>query len=102
MRHNQRGSAGLLVSVLVILFILSIIAFVWQRGFMPHVGAGEMAWWQGLVQGFFAVPNFIVNLFDSDKTLDIYQSGAGGWYQFWYLVGIGALFGSGGSSSRRN
>ena len=101
MRHNERGSVGIFVGLSIALIVLLVIGFFWQRGFMPHVGAGEMAWWQGFAQGVYAVPNFIVNLFDPDKTLEIYQSGAGGWYQFWWLVGAGALLGGGSSASRR-
>lgn len=48
----------------------------------------------GLLQGYFAVFNFIVNLFVSDKSLEIFQPGAGDWYTFWYLVGIGGISGS--------
>lgn len=95
--RSIRASVGVGCLVIIALIVLGIVGFFWQRGFMPHIGVGEMAWWQGLIQGFYALPNFIVNFFVADKTLDIYQSGAGGWYQLFYLIGIGSFFGSASS-----
>jgi hypothetical protein len=103
MRKSNTRSAIAIVAVIaiyVLLIGLAVVGFIWQRGFMPHVGAGSMEWWQGFVQGAYVLPNFIVNLFHPDKTLDIYQSGAGGWYQFWFLFASGAMIGGSATASK--
>ena len=102
-KSNTRAIVAIIaiIAIVAALIGLAVVGFFWQRGFMPHVGAGSMEWWQGLMHGIYVVPNFIINLFTADKTLDIYQSGAGGWYQFWFLVGSGAMFGGASSAGKR-
>lgn len=89
---------------MVVLFagiVLYIALFFWQRGFLPQEGVIQhMSWWKGFFHGFYAGLNFLFNLFSGDKSLDIYQTGAGAWYQFWFLFGLGTL-GSGASRASR-
>lgn len=50
-------------------------------------------WYEGWLNGILAVPSFIASLFSDEY--GIYRANnTGVWYNFWYLVGAGTLFGS--------
>jgi hypothetical protein len=56
--------------------------------------------WMGLWHGVIAPVTFIISLFN--KTISVYEvHNNGGWYNFGFLLGIGALTGGGGSGAAR-
>ena len=60
----------------------------------------QVGFFHGLWHGMIAPFSFFVSLFDKDVAIyAVYNSG--GWYDFGFMIGIGALFGGGGSSSNR-
>jgi hypothetical protein len=63
--------------------------------------SGDLAgFWLGLWHGMIAVITFIISLFNDHVTVyEVHNNG--GWYNFGFLIGIGAIFGGGGSSTRR-
>ena len=99
---GNRSNSPLVGAVIDIIELAVLIAgFIWQRHFMPLVGAGDMEWWQGLLHGSYVLPNFIGNFFSANESVEIFQSGAGNWYTFWFLLGSGVFFNSGRSLSSR-
>lgn len=52
--------------------------------------------WSGLIHGLIAPFAFVASLF-SDVRIYAYPN-SGVWYDFGFMLGIGALFGGGGSS----
>jgi len=88
MSQSERGSADIKTVATMLLLIILAFVFFWQLGFLPHTGPDKVIWWQGFIQGFFAIPNLIYLQFNGDKTLDIYQSGAGVYYTVCWIVGI--------------
>lgn len=99
--NTERGSNSLGCGLVLGFIAAFIIAWYFQYQICgPIDGRVDNAhWYHGLLHGWFAVPNWLFGLF-SDQPRTIFQSGGGGWYQFWYLVGIGAIFGRSSSSNR--
>lgn len=102
MKRRSLGLTGIAVIASIVVLAIYVIGFIWQyNSILPHSHLTDhTAWWHGLLHGMFAVPNFIVNLFNGDGTASIFQNGADKWYAFWYLVGVGG-FAVGASSSSR-
>lgn len=75
-------------------FVVWFILWIWfsqtiiPRPFpTPYDG-----FWSGLAHGVFVVPDFILSLFN--HRVAIYQTpNIGGWYNFGFLLGIGAFGG---------
>lgn len=93
MRHNQRGFVGQAFVVVISLIALFILGFVAQRNVLPHVGAHEVPGWYGVIHGMYVLPNLIFDIIENPKNLDIYQSGAGNWYQVGWVTGAALFFG---------
>ena len=67
---------------------------------IKHCVNGEVCgFWYGLWHGYIAVIAFIINLFTGDTPIYAVNNN-GGWYNFGFLIGIGA-FGGTCSSSRK-
>lgn len=101
-KKRPLGLIGIAVIAAIAAVAIYVIAFIWQyNSILPHsYPTNHTNWWHGLLHGMFAVPNFIVNLFNGDDTVSIFQNETNKWYAFWYLMGIGS-FTSGVSSLSR-
>ena len=85
-------------NVIVILAMLSLSACADQVTFQQAIALEEVGFWYGLWHGFIAPFSWVVSLFDSDTAIyAIYNNG--GWYDFGFILGIGAL--AGGSSTAK-
>ncbi len=81
----------------LVLYVVVFLVFINNWAASPVPG-GNDNFIYGLLQGIFAAPAFIVSLFD--PKIAIYQVGnIGGWYDFGFLVGIGAIFGGASNAS---
>ena len=56
--------------------------------------------WLGLWHGIIAPITFVVSLFNNDISMYAVHNN-GGWYNFGFLFGLGAIWGGGGSGARR-
>jgi hypothetical protein len=57
--------------------------------------------WLGLWHGFISPFTFIISLFkDNINVYEVFNNG--GWYNFGFMVGVSAIFGGGGRSTRRS
>lgn len=101
--RNERGHIGVIIALILGLLALYLLVFWWEyTTIAPWLGVYN-SWSDGFWHGMFAVPNFIVNFFTGHAQSPLYATGGSGWYNFWYLLGVGALLGgSSSSSSRRN
>lgn len=64
--------------------------------------AGTVAgFWTGLWHGIIAPITFVISLFNHDVGMYAVHNN-GGWYNFGFLFGFGALWGSGGSRAGRS
>ena len=65
---------------------------------MPDPTGDVAGFWQGLWHGIIAPITFVISLFDDD--VGIYEvHNNGNWYDFGFMLGIGAFLGSGGSAA---
>ena len=65
----------------------------------PPAWAGDVpGFWMGLVHGFIAPFSLIGHLFDHSIRVYAFPN-SGGWYDFGYILGIGALLGGGASQA---
>jgi hypothetical protein len=63
-------------------------------GFMEAGQADPVGFWYGVWHGVIAPFSWLVSLFNEDVAIyAIYNNG--GWYDFGFMLGIGALAGSG-------
>jgi hypothetical protein len=87
----------------VLLLTLALLAGC-APGVNPEVGTpnadGVVAgFWLGLWHGIIAPVTFLISLFVDD--INIYEvHNSGNWYDFGFMLGIGALAGGGSSGSR--
>jgi hypothetical protein len=90
------------VGALVLLAAIALTACA--AGPNPELGSpapdGTVAgFWLGLWHGLIAPVTFVVSLFNSD--VGIYEvHNNGGWYNFGFVFGLGALVGGGSSGGR--
>ncbi|MDB5184965.1 MAG: hypothetical protein JWN38_773 [Candidatus Saccharibacteria bacterium] len=90
-RRTTSVSVGLVGLVIVVAYVLVFIWYLQDYSPRPVPTAHTNFWW-GLVHGFFALPDFIVSLFKDKYTM--YQTpNQHGWYNFGFLLGIGAFGG---------
>jgi hypothetical protein len=75
--------------IVVLLLAVVVLAGCAPPNDPPAVNAP--GFWQGLWDGWTAVFAWIGNLFGGNY--GIYNSGASGWYDFGFLLGIGAFTG---------
>jgi len=81
-------------------FIVCILLSLLMVGCADHVGFSEavsrqpVGFWYGLWHGVIIPLSWFVSLFNEDVAVyAIYNNG--GWYDFGFIIGIGALGGSG-------
>lgn len=71
-----------------------------QMGFEQAATAETVGFWHGLWHGMIAPFSWLVSLFNKDVAIyAIYNNG--GWYDFGFIMGIGALGSSSASASKR-
>lgn len=91
----------LLIALVAVLFLTSCHHVVDVQSCVA--GTKVYGFWNGLWHGMIAGFSFIGSLFD--HTISVYAvNNNGGWYNFGFLLGVGAWTGSSGvrySSSRR-
>ena len=84
--------------VVVVMLGLTLAACATQAA-SPVVG-DRPGFFMGLVHGFIAWFSLIGHLFNPD--IRIYAApNTGGWYDFGFLIGVGAWAGGGGAAARR-
>jgi len=67
---------------------------------VPNEDEIVAGFWRGLWHGIISPVTFIISLFNDN--INVYEvHNNGGWYNFGFLLGIGALSGGGGSSASR-
>ena len=82
------------------LLVFALLAIVLLSGCADAVSIKDclntepVGFWYGLWHGMIAVIAFIVSLFDNDVAVyAVYNNG--GWYNFGFLLGVGAFAGTG-------
>jgi hypothetical protein len=86
--------------ILLILLVLSLSGCADRVTFTQAATIAPVGFWYGLWHGLIAPFSWIISLFsDSVAIYAIYNNG--GWYDFGFILGIGAL-GGGASSGSRN
>ncbi len=101
---KRSSSAGIALAILAGVIVAYLAVFIWEyTSIAPWIGTHN-SWNDGLWHGVFAGPNFLVNFFSGHAGSPLVATGGGGWYNFWFLLGIGAILGGGSRSmsSRRN
>lgn len=67
---------------------------------MPNEKGDIAGFWQGLWHGMIAPITFIISLFTNGVAVyDVHNDG--GWYNFGFLLGVGTIGGSAGTSASR-
>jgi len=88
------------VPILLCLALLMLSGCADSVSFEDAKTMDTVGFWRGLWHGIIAVFAFFVSLFsDSTAVYAIYNNG--GWYDFGFLLGIGAFAGGCSSSSKR-
>lgn len=99
--RDERGSAGgLLLIALFIVLVLVVLTWYFDSSYVASRANrnATAGWFAGLLNGLLAVPSFIASLFSDNY--GIYRANnTGGWYNFWFLLGVGGVFGGAGSRS---
>ena len=90
------------VMLLIMVLLLLALTGCGSPDNVAHVDAPHISgFWNGLWDGFTSVIAFFLNLFGLGH-YNIYEvHNNGGWYNFGFLIGIGA-FSSGGTSAVRS
>ena len=96
----------LLVSILMVLGLLFLMGLAscapGQNSYEnnPNADGRVAGFWQGFWHGIISPFTFIISLFsDNVRPYEVHNNG--GWYNFGFLLGAGALLGGGSSASRR-
>ncbi len=91
---------------LLVLLVLALVLLVGCAA-GPNVLAGTpdeagtvAGFWQGLWHGVIAPITFVVSLFNDGVAVYAVHNN-GGWYNAGFLLGLGAVWGSGGSQAKR-
>ena len=84
--------------------ILAMLTLTSCADVSPHtqicVTSDPYGFWGGLWHGMIAPFSFIGSLFSNDIAVFALDNN-GGWYNFGFVLGIGALCGGGGSQTRK-
>jgi len=56
--------------------------------------------WRGLWHGIIAPVTFVISIFNDDVSMYAIHNN-GGWYNFGFLFGLGAIWGGGGKGAKR-
>jgi hypothetical protein len=90
----------------VILIVVSCIVFTGcAPGSNPSVDTPDSendiaGFWMGLWHGMISIITFFISLFSSNVSVyEVHNSG--GWYNFGFLLGLGAFAGAASSSKKR-
>ena len=67
----------------------------------PDTGGSVAGFWLGLWHGFILSFSFLISFF-SDKVTIYEVHNSGGWYNFGFFLGAGAILGGGSSTATRN
>lgn len=81
------------VHIVLALGALVLLAACAER---PMGHPGDPAFLRGLIDGLLAPISFVLSLFSSHIRMYAYPN-IGRWYDFGFLLGIGAVWGGGGS-----
>lgn len=97
MTYSRRSSSGSGFAagclIVFVLFAIYVGLFFWYANtIIPRPYPTEFnGFWSALAHGIFAAPTFILSLLNDNVA--IYQTpNTGGWYDFGFLLGAGALF----------
>ena len=99
----MRAHARIIGCCLIAVALLAVLAAC-APGPNPEVGTpapdGAVAgFWLGLWHGVIAPVTFVISLFG--RGVNVYEvHNSGGWYNFGYVLGLGALVGGGSSGAR--
>jgi hypothetical protein len=94
-----------LIKIVALLFVCALLVSCASpnpvaEGLPLPADAIPAGFWRGLWHGITAAFAFIGKLFGMN--IGVYEvNNTGGWYDFGFLLGVGAFAGSGSSSSRR-
>ena len=93
----------LLILVLAFLLLMLLAGCTAAPNNMVNTpnAAGKVAgFWQGLWQGIISPVTFVISLFNHNVAVyEVHNNG--GWYNFGFLLGVGAFAGGGGSAASR-
>jgi hypothetical protein len=92
MRKSKLHSAAITIAILFFCILMSGCADV-QPQVKTCLEGHTYGFWGGLWHGFIAVFSWIGSLFSDDIAIYAVNNN-GGWYDFGFLLGIGALTGS--------
>jgi hypothetical protein len=96
----MRNYTSIILLVLAMMLLASCAAGPNEFKNVPDEEEKVAGFWRGLWHGIISPVTFIVSLFN--KNINVYEvHNNGGWYNFGFLLGIGALSGGGGSSASR-
>ncbi|MFZ1258304.1 MAG: hypothetical protein WAQ25_02435 [Candidatus Saccharimonas sp.] len=87
---SKSSSAYLIADIALIVIGVILWWYLYQTSGPMDGRVDNTYWYHGVFHGFYAVPNWFVGLFSSEPRT-IFQQGGGGWYQFWFIVGISGL-----------
>ncbi len=92
--------SGVRLFKLVLLLILLSLLTGCAAGSPKWTLEAPAGFWQGLWHGMISVVTFIINLFNHD--IKVYEvNNNGGWYNFGFLLGVIAIWGSGPGAGLR-
>ena len=76
--------------LVVLVLILLFVGCATQYGFEEVASVAKVGFWRGLWHGIIAPIAWIISLFNKDVAIyAVYNNG--GWYDFGFMLGIGAL-----------
>jgi hypothetical protein len=94
----KRKRALILLAVFLVVFLAACTAGPNHLQDTSNAEGNVAGFWRGLWQGLIAPIAFVVSLFkDSVNIYEVHNNG--GWYNFGFLLGVGIVFGGGGSQS---
>lgn len=101
MSDNKKFVVILFGTLFTVLVVMTIIWYWQYQSFppRPYPNTAGSRWYAGYLHGVFIIPNFIIGLTDSKRS--IFQAGAGMWYKIWFILGLLAAFGGGKATTRR-
>lgn len=88
------------IGVLALLLLAACAPTANNQVNVPNAEGKVAGFWQGLWHGIISPITFVISLFNhSVMVYEVHNNG--GWYNFGFLLGIGAFAGGGGSAASR-
>lgn len=88
------------IGVLALLLLAACAPTANNQVNVPNAEGKVAGFWQGLWHGIISPVTFVISLFNHSVTVyEVHNNG--GWYNFGFLLGIGAFAGGGGSAASR-